>query len=319
MWQVFLVFAVAVSMSSDSAFPADLHIRGKSAKSENSSAQHETNSPKEVNALLSTLKKALTEGDAETAASLWTEDAIFIDDSGEETIGRKALQKRFQSHFQERQQNSYAKGFIEFEPERVVSPSENIAMIVGAVTKRTGESSVTATRFSMVLVKRKDGWLIAQATETRINASSAFDHLCALDWLIGGWKTTTANGVATVKAEWAPGKNFIWITSVITDKDSLQTTDRQVIGWDERAGSIVSWFFGHRGNFAYGRWRQDGNNWLVDVAGTGSDGSDLRSTDVYSPKTTEQFVWQSIGRSNSGTSLPDTGHLTVEKISGGER
>ncbi len=172
----------------------------------------------------------------------------------------------------------------------------------------------------MILGKRDGLWRIAQATETRIAASSIYDQLEQLDWLIGDWKTTTANGTASLKAEWSPGKSFIWINCVSIDKDgSSQKVDKQVIGWDERAGSIVSWFFGHRGNFSYGKWRHSGSDWEVDNAGIVSDGTDTKSTDVYSPRSASQFHWKSVGRSAAGNVVADSDALIVERVKGGTK
>ncbi len=318
MWHVLVALTLALSMSSSAkAIAANSQSDSKPAKSDLAPVSNSTNASKEINALLAALKHSVAERNSQLAASFWTENAIFIDETGEETLGRAALQQRFESVFQERQKKSNTTGQIEFEPERVIFPTENIALVVGVVSKQ-GSAGIAATRFSMTLEKQKEKWLIAQATETRITDGSAYEHLSELDWLIGNWKTTSAKGSAILNVEWAPGKSFIYITCVTNDKDSsLQTTDRQVIGWDERAGSIVSWFFGHRGNFAYGRWRHIDSNYLVDVVGTGSDGTEIKSTDIYSPKTAGQFLWKSVNRSNAGTSLPDTDNLTVEKVSGG--
>jgi uncharacterized protein (TIGR02246 family) len=322
LWHVLFVITIVLSiLSAGSAYAAgDPQNVGKLAKSQQAPPWTAANFPKEIDILLTSLKQAVVEGNSQSAAALWTANAIFIDESGEETRGRNALQERFESLFQERQKKSNSTQQIEFEPERVLLPSENVALVVGVVSKRTGAESNAATRFSMTLEKQKGLWLISQATETRIAASSACEHLCELDWLIGDWKTTTAKGSAALKVEWAPGKNFINITCITTDKESaLQTTDRQVIGWDERTGSIVSWFFGYHGNFAYGRWRRNDANWLVNVAGIGSNGTDMKSTDIYSFKATGQFLWQSVSRSKADTNLPDTESLTVEKVSSGGR
>jgi len=274
---------------------------------------------KEISDFMASLKQAVVDGNAQSMANLWTEDATFIDESGEETSGRNALQQRFDSLFKARQaKTGSAPTNIEFEPEKVTFPSPNVALVIGEVSKHIGENDLPATRFSMILEKQNGRWEINQATETRITGETgAYEHLCDLNWLIGNWKTTTANGTATMNVEWAPGKNFLHATCVTTDKDSpSQKTDTEVIGWDERTGSIVSWYFGFHGDFSYCKWRRNGSDWTVDVAGVASDGNDVRSTDIYSPKTPNQFTWQSTGRVTAGANLPDTQLLTVDKVIG---
>jgi hypothetical protein len=170
----------------------------------------------------------------------------------------------------------------------------------------------------MILEKQNGRWQINQATETRITGESgAYEHLCELSWLVGNWKTATANGAATMNVDWAPGKNFLRATCVTTEKDNpTQKIDTEIIGWDERTGSIVSWYFGFHGDFSYCKWKHSSSDWTVDVAGVASDGSDVSSTDVYSQKSPNQFTWQSIGRTTAGASQPDSQLLTVDRVNG---
>lgn len=274
---------------------------------------------KEIADFMASLKQAVLDGNAQAMASHWTEDAIFIDESGEETCGRSALQQRFDALFKSRQAKAGgAPTNIEFEPEKVTFPSANVALVVGEISRHIGENDLPATRFSMILEKQNGQWQINQATETRIaGESSAYEHLCDLGWLVGNWKTATANGAATMNVDWAPGKNFLRATCITTEKDNpTQKIDTEIIGWDERTGSIVSWYFGFHGDFSYCKWKRAGNDWTVEVAGVASDGSDVRSTDVYSQKSPSQFTWQSIGRMTAGASLPDSQLLTVDRVNG---
>jgi uncharacterized protein (TIGR02246 family) len=274
---------------------------------------------KEIADFMASLKQSVLDGNAESMAKLWTEDAIFIDESGEETCGRNALQQRFDTLFRARQaKTGAAPTNIEFEPEKVTFPSPTVALVVGEVSRHIGENDLPATRFSMILEKQNGQWQINQATETRIaGEAGAYEHLCDLSWLVGDWKTNTTNGAATMNVKWAPGKNFLHATCITTEKDNpVQKTDTEVIGWDERSDSIVSWYFGFHGDFSYCKWKRTGNDWTVDVAGVASDGNDVRSTDLYSQKSPNQFTWQSTGRITAGANMPDTQLLTVDRVTG---
>lgn len=291
----------------------------------NASDTNRTSATSEIAVLLNSLQQSIVKGDAKEAALLWTDDAIFIDEGGAETHGRNALQQRFEQLFTSRAQNTEKNGTIEFETERVSFPSSNVALIIGVVKRSAANDENPGTRFSMTAEKQNQKWLISQASETRIalepNASAdAHEHLKELDWLTGNWKAITSRGVVTMRVEWVPGKKFIRATCVSTDKDSTEEkTDTQIIGWDERSGSIVSWYFGYRGNFSYGKWRRNGTDWLVDIAGMNSDGSAFRETNIFSKPDSHKFTWQSTERTNAGTSLPDTEKLTIEKVSGTEQ
>lgn len=269
---------------------------------------------KEIAAVLAALRKSLDDENASAVASLFTEDAIFIDQSGKETHGRASLQQGFDAQFKSR--HDKPKVNVEFAPEKVTFPAENVALVVGSANKVTGEESTPLTRFSMFLEKRNGQWLINEATETRIQTeSSAHEHLTDLDWLLGSWKINSENGLVHIRVEWAPGGNFVRASSVSTEA-GVDKTDTEIIGWDERTSSIVSWTFGYSGNFSYSKWKHDGNQWSVDIAGVNSDGSDVVSKVILTPKTADTFAWQALGRVVAGNTLPDTPELTVERVPG---
>lgn len=274
----------------------------------------------EIASLLASLRKALLDGNAVGVSSLFTEDAIFIDESGQETHGRKGLLQGFEAQFKSRQSKPGVFN-VEFEPEKVTFPAPNIALVVGSTSKQSGQERSAATRFSMFMEKSNGVWLINEATETRIKAeTSAHEHLSDLDWLLGSWKIKHESGFTNVKVEWAPGGNFIRATSVSTEEGAPEPkTDAEIIGWDERTTSIVSWTFGWSGNFSYSKWKNDGNQWSVDIAGVTSDGSDVVSRVILSPKTADTFSWQSVSRVVAGNALPDTPKMMFERTFGNNK
>lgn len=317
---LFLCGSGSVSGATKPATKSAREFDGKHQKDKSRQDKTTAEMTAEIDALLKNLQKSLTEGKAQAAASMWAENAIFIDEAGAETHGRNALQQRFESLFKSQQSEGRNRA-IELEVERVSFPSSNVALIVGQVNRLAGNERSAASRFSMTAEKLNQQWLISQATETQIlQDSDAHAHLSELEWLLGTWKTVSPSSNASIQVEWAPGKKFLRATCISSSKEtSEQKTDTQIIGWDERSGSIVSWYFGYYGNFSYGKWRREGSNWLVDVAGVNSDGTVMRETNVLSNPGIDRFMWQSTERISAGKSLPDSQILTVEKINSVER
>ena len=283
----------------------------KSADKKNAATRNEKQQQEEsVRNILIALESALSNKDALKAASLWSEDANFIDETGEETHGRKALQERFESGFKKRA----AENTIGIHPSRISLPADNIAMVAGEVSRKVGDIKLPATRFSMVLLKTGTTWLISEANESPLSSISSGEHLKELNWLIGNWNVVTQEGTAKLNVDWAPGKNFILAKFTIHKKDSADQIDSQVIGWDPRTSNIVSWHFDSDGDFAYGKWTKQSDTWTVDVAGVTANGGSSRASNVFTVKSPSEFIWQSINRLSNGNQVENTEQLKVLKV-----
>lgn len=262
-----------------------------------------------VRSVLHDLSQAVTKGDAEKTASFWAEDAVFIDEAGDQSRGRAALRERFIKGFQQRTAST-----IGLHPETITLPAPNVALVVGSVSSKSGDVLMPAARFSMVLVKQNGVWLINEATETVMQHTHAIDHLKELTWLIGKWQVNKPNSSIKLEADWAANKTFIHSKCTSTLPDGAQQVDSQVIGWDPRTKSIVSWHFDSNGGFGYGKWNKQPNGWEVDFAGVGADGSSTRATNVFTVKGADEFTWQSVGQSSDGVAIADTEALQIQKV-----
>ncbi len=102
----------------------------KDSNASKSASSSSEQSKKELTNLLISLQKSVREADAQTLSSLWSDDAIFIDETGEEIHGSAALRQRFDALFQARKDQPKSAEVIElqFEPttvslHRIMSPS----------------------------------------------------------------------------------------------------------------------------------------------------------------------------------------------------
>lgn len=268
-----------------------------------------------VRNILIALEKSLA-SKGEGAGKLFAENALHIDQTGDEIRGRAALQARFD----ERLKTSTAA--IGLHPESITFPAENVALVVGEVSRKQEERYLPTTRFSMALVKANGAWLINQVTETAMQAAQMESQLQQIDWLIGNWSTSStsadkSDSSAEMKVEWSPqGKKFITSKYTLNKSGQPPQIDSHVIGWDPQRRSIVSWHFDSNGGFGTGIWNKqpNENTWKVDFAGVAGDGSNISANNTFAQKSADEFVWQSTHRSLDGVAVPDTDPITVRRI-----
>lgn len=263
-----------------------------------------------VRNVLIALEKAFSSR-GEGAGMLFAENALHIDQAGDEIRGRAALQARFDEHLKT------STAAIGIHPESITFPAANVALVVGEVSRKQEEKLLPTTRFSMVMVKANGSWLINQVTETAMQAAQMESQLQQLDWLIGSWSTNKSDSTAELKVEWSPqGKKFITSKYSLTKSGKTPQVDSHVIGWDPQRRCIVSWHFDSNGGFGTGIWSKqpNENTWIVDVTGVGGDGSNISASNTFSLKSADEFVWQSTHRSLDGVALTDTDPLTVRRI-----
>jgi len=300
---VMLSFLTCFPLTGTSAFASSEVSPGKSRAEEKVDEREEA-----VRQVLHSLGTAVSAGDIPKLTSLWAEDALLIDDRGEETQGRTVLQERFTSTLGQPGSSS-----VQLHPEKITFPAANVSTVVGVISRKFKSTSLPTARFSMLLEKYGNTWLVKQATETPIVESSAFDHLKELDWLIGSWKIDDPNNKARLEIEWGSTRSFI-IVKTIRNKDGVEEVDTQVIGWDPRKKEVVSWHFGNHGGFGYGKWSHQEESWAVQFVGVGHMGNTTRATNVFTQKSSNEFTWQATEQSSDDAAIADGDVITVQKV-----
>lgn len=260
-----------------------------------------------VKAHLQSLSRAVRTGDSKGLAALWAEECIFIDEDGVQTKGRNDLERRFAEVFTTR-----GKPPVDLVAETITFPAPNVATVDGTVVGQATNSPTT--RFTMLLTRSGDGWLVTQATETPIRVRTAEDRLRELEWLVGDWSAERSGASVRMNAQWAPKKNFILLTYTSKMPLGEERVDKQIIGWDPRNEKIVSWVFDSTGGFGYGTWSHKDNQWVVDASGVQQDGSTTSAVNVISVQDPNSFSWQSVNRTVDGIALSDTAELKVTRV-----
>lgn len=264
-----------------------------------------------VRTVLIGLQDAIKAKNLENATQFFAENIHFIDQAGEEVRGRKELRDRFDRLFK----SSLSTG-IGIHPQAISFLADSVALVVGEVSRKREQADSPASRFSMVLVRIDKRWLITEMTETTMLSLQTESHLQELNWLIGEWQADNTKGSAQMTVEWTPNKKFITSKCTLKKNGETPQIDSQVIGWDPRNNSIISWHFDSNGGFGNGTWSNQPNEraWTVDVEGVGADGSNTTASNVFTLKTPDEFLWQSVRRSLDGAGIADTETITVHRI-----
>lgn len=265
-----------------------------------------------VRHVLMALESAITAKSSDNATSLFTDDAQFIDQAGDEIRGRKALHDRFDALFADGAGRGVGIGI---HPQNLSFLADTVVLVTGEVSHKHGESSAPASKFSMVMVRPDNRWLIKELTETAIQAAQTQSHLQELAWLIGKWTVEKSGTSVEMIVEWTPEKKFLTSKTLLRRNGKQPETDTQIIGWDPRNSAIVSWHFDSNGGFGNGTWtRPAADKWVVEVVGVGADGSNTAASNVFLPKSSDEFTWQSIHRTLDGAPVADTETLAVHKV-----
>jgi uncharacterized protein (TIGR02246 family) len=264
-----------------------------------------------VRTVLMGLESAVGERNVDKTSALFADDVQFIDQAGDEIQGQRALRQRFEELFK-----NPSAPVIGIHPQSITFLADNVALVVGEVSRKQDQDHLPASRFSMVLVKKGNSWLIRESTETSMQSAQTENRLQVLNWLIGKWSTGNSDASAEMTVEWVPSKKFITSKCVVRKSTKSPETDFQLIGWDPQRNAIISWHFDNNGGFGNGIWTKQPNEktWTVDVSGVGADGSNTTASNVFKLQTADEFSWQSVHRSLDGAPVADTQPITVHRV-----
>lgn len=264
-----------------------------------------------VRQVLMRLQDAITSRNAASTLSLFADDIRFLDQTGEETVGRDGMKSRLEHLFKTNLVTE-----VGIHPQSITFPVADVALVTGEVSRKQDQARLPVSRFTMAMTKQQNTWLVNAMTETAISPAAVPSRLPELEWLLGEWTVESSQGTASLKAEWATGRNFISAKTEISKKGSPTQVDTQMIGWDPQRKIIISWHFDSNGGYGSGLWSKlpDGNGWQVDVTGVGADSSNTTASNVFTVRSPDEFTWQSVNRSLNGTPVGDTEPITLRKV-----
>jgi uncharacterized protein (TIGR02246 family) len=259
-----------------------------------------------VRAAMQSFVKAFQSRDPKALAAHWTAGGELRTVAGAAVQGRGALEKGFTAFFAKTPEVT-----AEVRPESLQFLSKDAAAEEGAVTVRRGPAEPATHAHYRALFIREDGrWLLAELHESPGDRASIGD----LGWLVGEWRSTSGQG-AEIRTtySWAPNQKFLQVRFTMKEKD-LTLSGTQVIGVDPATGAIHTWTFEADGGVGEADWGRDGDHWILDAAGTLTDGRTLKETNILRRVNEDTFTWQSIDRTLGDTALPDLPPVKVTRV-----
>ena len=254
--------------------------------------------------------EAFHKGDAKAVAAFWTADGTYTDQKGHNLKGRDAIEKAFASLFAE---NKGLKLRIESEALRFVTP--NVAVEDGTTEVIPPDGGPpNRARYTLVHVKKGEEWYLDSVREAAFTAPTNYEHLKALEWLIGDWDDDTDKGeIARVSFTWGPNQNFLMSSYATTFKNISLSSGTQWIGWDPTARRIRSWTFDAGGSFSEGSWTTDGDKVVIKTSGVLRDGKKVAATNVVKRLDADTVTWESRDRTLDGKELPDIKAIKMKR------
>jgi len=253
--------------------------------------------------------KTFNARDAKVLAEHWSPEGVYTSRlSGEQVVGREALEKEFTALFDE------VKGAkLEVSTESIEFVSPNVALEQGTASVIKPGAEPANSSYSVVYVKRGGKWLIDRISEEEEPppAPSHHEQLKGLDWLVGTWVDEEGGEVITTECKWSRNRNFLVRSFTASIGDYVDITGMQLVGWDPAQKQIRSWVFDSDGGFAEGTWFSRDDNWLVKTTATLSDGTIATSTSILRPLDGGRFGWQKVDRVVGGELLPNIDEVVI--------
>jgi uncharacterized protein (TIGR02246 family) len=264
----------------------------------------------QIRAAVDSYVQAYNAGDAKALAEHWGDNAVYESPvTGEQVTGRAAIEDEFRNTLE---QLKGSKLSVDVQSIEFVSPSVAIEYGIATVVDDEGEPS--ATEYSAVHVKQGDKWRMDRVTEKQpVVIPSQYEHLQALEWLVGTWVDEDDNARVETSCSWAKNQNFLTRTFTIELPNEPNLSGVQIIGWDPQRGVIRSWTFDSDGGFAEGTWKQKGDHWIVENSAVLPDGRTASSLNTLKLVDENTFKWQITGRDVDGEILPNLPEVTISR------
>jgi uncharacterized protein (TIGR02246 family) len=251
---------------------------------------------------------AFNRGDAKALAALWSPEAVYLNPlSGEEAVGRGAIEKQFAGIF------AKAKGAqLEAKTKAIRFVSPNVAVEEGTAKVIRPKEEPEASTYTAVYVKRDGQWLLDRVTEEDVPAVKPhYEQLKELEWMIGTWVDQDPESRIETTCQWTKNQNFMTRSFMVTVKDRVEMAGMQIVGWDPATKQIRSWVFDSDGGFGEGVWSRKGNRWYVRTTGISPDGQKSSAVNIFTYIDKDTFTWQSVDRVAGGDLLPNIDEVVV--------
>ncbi|HEV8072424.1 MAG TPA: SgcJ/EcaC family oxidoreductase [Planctomycetaceae bacterium] len=234
--------------------------------------------------------KAFNAGDAKAVGDLFVPEAQLVDEEGNTTQGREAIEKVFAGIFAEKPQPQMT---VEIESIRFIGSALAVETGVTKVTHKAGEAA-DVNRYTAIHLKTRGGqWLMGFVRDTPGTELTNYERLKPLEWLVGDWIDESRESVVLTSYKWSANKNYILgeIKVRMRGRDAMDISQR--IGWDPLTKRIKSWQFDTEGGHGESVWTFSGDHWVVKVTGVRRDGVAASATNLIAPTSKDSYTWRS--------------------------
>lgn len=254
---------------------------------------------------------AFNQGDAKALAALWSPEAVYTNPaSGEQAVGREAIEKQFATIFAD------AKGIkLEAQTDSVRFVSPNVAVEQGTAKVLRPDQAPDESEYTAVYVQREGQWLLDRVTEEDVPAPvpSHYEQLKELEWMIGRWVDQDEQATVVTECNWTKNNNFITRSFTVQIHDRIDMAGMQIIGWDPSTKQIRSWVFDSDGGFGQGTWTKKDNRWYIQQSGILPDGRKSSAVNIITCLDDGTCTLQSVNRTADGELLPNIAEVTITK------
>jgi uncharacterized protein (TIGR02246 family) len=237
-----------------------------------------TNRPddeKAIRGVVDAFARSFAGGDAKSVAAMFSEDAEFIDETGERFEGRSAIEQFYRALFQARPNATIA---ITIESLRFLSP--DVAKEEGHTRVKSTGQAETLRRYTVLYIKQDGRWLHSSVREELAAAVAHHEHLKPLEWLLGEWVDQSSDSTVHASCRWSTDKNFLLRDFTVHVQGQPVMTVNQRIGWDPLTKQVKSWVYDSEGGYGDALWTRQGNQWVIKSTGVLPDGRTATATHV---------------------------------------
>lgn len=254
---------------------------------------------------------AFNQGDAKALAAMWSPEAVYTNPlSGEQVVGREAIEKQFAAIFADAKDAK-----LEAKTDSVQFVSPNVAVEQGTAKVIRKDQAPEESEYTAVYVKREGQWLLDRVTEEDVPAPvpSHYEQLKELEWMIGRWVDQDDLATVVTECSWAKNNNFITRSFTIQIRDRIDMAGMQIIGWDPSTKQIRSWVFDSDGGFGQATWTKKDNRWYIQQSGVLPDGRKSSSVNVITCLDDNTCTIQSVNRMVDGELQPNIAEVKIAK------
>jgi uncharacterized protein (TIGR02246 family) len=303
------LFGLALSLAATLAFGLISAISKMPARAAESKAEEKVQLGKGKRA--KEFIAAYNRGDARALAAFWTEDADYVDETGQKFRGRAAIQKMYDNFFD---QNKGMKLNIIITSSRMLGPDVALEDGITEVTP-AGSRLPSDSRFSAVLVRRYGEWFLASVRDSIAQPPSNADHFEDLEWLLGEWTSDGEKGEGSKASyDWAENRNFI-VSNFATTLDGVPVIGgTQWIAWDAVDKKIRSISFYSGGGIGQAVWTKNGDTWAARVNAKTAAGKKVSATNLLTKVDADHATWQITKLTVDGQLVPDPKPVKMKRV-----